>query len=232
MERRIQIRIILIILLTFVINPIFSQIKYDTPKLRVKIWSLYDQEPSLNDVPKDNESLFLPSERNLKKIGPFLLQGMIYGWNFTYTPSDKLRQVEENFEFSPISSISVDDPNINWDSPVISDSRITIWLEYERTDSMMSLRNYWHSIQFPRITGIGQSKITLGIESIEIAVSEAAKNAIRNYAQGVSKNKPKLITGSILLKDENPTIYIKSGYYTADLDFFLHVDTIEQYSHY
>ena len=95
---------------------------------------------------------------------------------------------------------------------------------------MMISRQRWDSIQFPRVSGIGESSNLDSIDGIKEAVKEAAKNAIRTYAQKQTKNKPKEVTGNILLKDIDPNIKILKGKYTAHLDFFLYVDKIIQYS--
>ena len=105
-------------------------------------------------------------------------------------------------------------------------------MEYPRTDAMMYYRLRWDGIQFPKVRGNGESGKINSVDAIKESVVEAAKNAIRTYAQGQTKNKPKEVVGKILLVDEDPSIKIISGKYTASLDFFLYVDKIIHYSQY
>ena len=97
---------------------------------------------------------------------------------------------------------------------------------------MMIYRQRWNSIKYPRVSGFGESGKIDSVEAIKEAITEAAKNAIRSYAQTLTKNKPKEVSGTILLKDFDPNIKIIKGNFTAYLDFFLYVDKIIQYSQY
>lgn len=207
----------------------FSQISDTQKTLRIRLWAPVDENPASQIAPETEDS-FGTSFRSLKATAPYLLSGMIYGWKFEYTPSDKTRNVEEYFSFTPIAEIPEDDEKITFSNPAFLDTRVYCWLEYLRTDEMMISRQRWDSIQFPRVSGIGESSNLDSIDGIKEAVKEAAKNAIRTYAQKQTKNKPKEVTGTILLKDIDPNIKIIKGKYTAHLDFFLYVDKIIQYS--
>lgn len=207
----------------------FSQISDTQKTLRIRLWAPIDENPASQIAPETEDS-FGTSFRSLKATAPYLLSGMIYGWKFEYTPSDKTRNVEEYFSFTPIAEIPEDDEKITFSNPAFLDTRVYCWLEYLRTDEMMISRQRWDSIQFPRVSGIGESSNLDSIDGIKEAVKEAAKNAIRTYAQKQTKNKPKEVTGTILLKDIDPNIKIIKGKYTAHLDFFLYVDKIIQYS--
>ena len=55
------------------------------------------------------------------------------------------------------------------------------------------------------------------------------KNAVRNYYRNLIKNKPKQITGAVLLR-KTPLLGIDSGRYVINLDFFLECGTIEEYT--
>ena len=38
----------------------------------------------------------------IRKTAPFLIEGMVYGWEFSYTPQDNARGVEETLEITEI----------------------------------------------------------------------------------------------------------------------------------
>ena len=219
----------ILIILILSCSVCFSQISDTQKTLRIRLWAPVDENPASQIAPETEDS-FGTSFRSLKATAPYLLSGMIYGWKFEYTPSDKTRNVEEYFSFTPIAEIPEDDEKITFTNPAFLDTRVYCWLEYLRTDEMMISRQRWDSIQFPRVSGIGESSNLDSIDGIKEAVKEAAKNAIRTYAQKQTKNKPKEVTGTILLKDIDPNIKIIKGKYTAHLDFFLYVDKIIQYS--
>ena len=95
----------------------------------------------------------------------------------------------------------------------------------------MQSYNLWASIKNPVIGGIGYGSIEKGFEGIEEAARESLKAAIRNYYRQVIKNKPKEITGSVLIR-KFPTLGIDSGRYVINLDFFLECGKIIEYSVY
>ena len=50
----------------------------------------------------DRQKLFGFAIARMKEITPFLLNGMINGWTFDYTPLDRARHVEEFYEFGEV----------------------------------------------------------------------------------------------------------------------------------
>lgn len=210
----------------------FSQLSNTQKTLRIRLWAPMDENPSSQIVPKDDEPYYATSINALKKTAPFLLSGMIYGWEYEYTPSDKTRNVEEYFSFVPIAEITENDGNITFTDPAFLEARVYCWLEYLRSEKMMAYLQRWNSVKYPKVLGFGESSNNDSVEAIKEAVKESAKNAIRTYAQKQTKNKPKEVSGKILLCSEDPSIKILKGKYTAYLDFFLYVDKIVQYSQY
>lgn len=209
-----------------------AQARETNPLIRIQLWVPAEEEPSRHDTAREGEELYMPALRNLQNIAPFMLEGMLYGWNVTYTPSDAARRIAEYYECTPVTEVSLDDPAIEWTESEITDTTISCWLDYTRSDAQMQYRKWWNSVKIVKIQGKGSAPIALGPEGIKQSVIDAAKTAIRAYLQKAEKNKPKEMTGSILLADESPRIYIDHGQYVADLDFFLYVDKIEKYSYY
>lgn len=195
--------------------------------LRISLWSLLEDEPSLEKALLAN--FYDKSIAELKILAPFVLEGMIYGWNFVYVPSDTARQVKELLEVSPIQSLSFPDKNMSFVEPRIENERFYVWLEYKRTDAMMLYKKAWDSVLYPKAKGVGQAPLVHGTEGILEAYEQALKNAIRTYVQKLEKNKPKSISGRVLLSKQ-PIVGIQSGRYTAALDFFVHVIKIERYT--
>lgn len=231
MERRIPLIFILVFLLTTSLNAqtMIPQTEGAENLLRISIWALLEPDPS-REI-EQGASFYEHAVNELKKTAPFILEGMIYGWNFSYTPSDVARNVSEYFEFFPIQKIQSTDKRLSFTDPRIENERFYVWLEYRRSQEMLSLKKSWDSVTYPKISGLGKGKVSFGIDGIITAYEQALKNAVRAYAQNLVKNKPKEITGTVLLV-KTPRLYIESGFYTADLDFFLHVGKIIPYTFY
>ena len=203
----------------------------DITFIRIRLWAPYDAVPSLENSAAGqsdynaNDPLKHASDL-LKETGNFVINAMVYGWDFSITPKDNTRGVKEYVEFTPIKETSVDTFDITWSNIVYEPDRITCWVPL-----MMHTKAWWNSVNCPRIHGTGESVYTGKIDAIKQAFFDAAKNAVLNYVKKLEKNKPKEITGSLLLKTDTPGLRIDSGKYVSDLDFFLHVDKIVRYSY-
>ena len=195
------------------------------------MWAELDAYPGLEEAyDKDAEQYDFPIKR-MRTIAPFVLSGMVYGWNFVYVPSDKARGVEEYFEVTEVVSSDVIKGGITYSSPWIENNNLNCWVEYTRTDSQVQNYNLWSSIQNPVIGGIGYGSIEKGFDGIEEAARDSLKSAIRNYYRKLVKNKPKEISGSVLIRNL-PTLGIDAGRYVINLDFFLECGRIVEYSVY
>ena len=213
----------------------FSGLYAQTPSvvrnIRLPLWAELDAYPGLELSGGENEGQYDFPISQMRKIAPLIINGMVYGWNFVYVPSDKARGVEEYLEITEIVSADVIRGGIKYTSPWIENNNLNCWVEYTRTDSQVQSYNLWASIQNPVIAGIGYGSIEKGFEGIEEAARESLKDAIRNHYRKIIKNKPKEITGSVLIR-KFPTLGIDSGRYVINLDFFLECGKIVEYSVY
>ncbi len=242
MERYLQkLKIFLVFTLIFAGSTIFSDANglfAQTPSIirhiRFPIWAEVDAYPGTQAAAADvdAEEFSYPIAR-IKETVPFLIEGLVYGWNFTYVPSDKTRGVEEYFEIEPVQKLADGQKNdggtIEYSSVWIENNRFNCWVDYTRTDHQVQTYNLWASIQNPTIQGRGYGDLTKGFEGIKEAAVDSVKNAVRNYYRNLIKNKPKQITGAVLLR-KTPLLGIDSGRYVINLDFFLECGTIEEYT--
>ena len=220
---------------TFFFSLLIFAAKAQTPNfeeiINIHVWSELDAYPELAEAQNTEAGIFDYSTKRIKDVAPFLINGMVYGWNFVYVPSDKARGVEEYLEVTEIVPSDVIKGGIKYVSPWISDNNLNCWAEYTRTDSQIQNYNLWSSIQNPVIGGIGYASVEKGFEGIEEAAREALKDAIRNHYRKTIKNKPKEINGAVLVRNF-PTLGISSGRYVINLDFFLECGKIIEYSVY
>ncbi len=210
---------------------LFSQTPSVIKKIRIPLWAELDAYPGLEDAQDLSSAQYDYPIKNIKEVGPFLISGMVYGWNFTYTPSDKLRNVEEILEITEIVDFSFAKNLIVYSETWIQNNRLNCWCEYTRNESQIQNYYLWASIQNPVIHGKGYGSIYDGFDGLKNAAKDALKDAIRNYYRSAIKNKPKEITGRVLIKNE-PIIGIVSGQYVINLDFFLESGKIIEYKVY
>ena len=232
MERRLsQVRKSLFFSLIFLTSLLAAQTPSVVRNIRIPLWAEIDAYPELEDAQNLEAEEYSYPIKSLKELAPFIITGMVYGWNFVYTPSDKLRNVEEYLEITEIFPSENLKNEITYDSPWLENSRLNCWCLYQRNDVQVQNYYLWSSIQNPVIHGRGKGNLEDGFEGIRNAAYDALKNAVRSHYRNVIKNKPKQITGSVLISS-SPTLGIDAGKYVINLDFFLEYDKIIQYKVY
>lgn len=249
-----------LILSFFLAGTLYSQAPSQLDQLRIQVWADLDPIPGLFEEEADEKEGFTESNSDTKKentanekeyslkekifhqkfdfainrtkeIAPFLMAGMLDGWAFEYTPYDKNRKVEEFWQLKEIVPFNAKINPLSFNSPKVEEDRLVSWVYCDRTQAQIDSYKAWNSIVHPHIHGKGSGNVQDGFKGIQDAVSEAAKNAVREYWRMYIKNKPKEISGKVLLI-RNPRIYIKEGQYIVDLDFFMETDRIVLYNYY
>ena len=134
MEKRLAIKFIFLVFF----GTIFAQEVSFQRKIRLPLWAELDAYPGLHPVDGETESnsvsidydepIFAHAVREMKKITPFLLGGMVYGWEFDYTPSDKARGVKEFFEFKEIRPFENETKFIKYENPWFPHCHLLPWL--------------------------------------------------------------------------------------------------------
>lgn len=193
-------------------------------KIRLYLWALKDTYPEFTETEP-----YQQAKDHINSLSELLLNGMTYGWDFSYTPSDKLRNVDEYFECKPRQSFEKHISDIEYDSVYFREDKIFCWVNFERTPQMNIYYKLMSNIKNPRVIGKGKGKLSKGFPGVEEAALNAIKDGVREYYRKIIKNKPKEITGTILIR-KVPAIYIDSGSYVVELDFFLQTSKIKEYS--
>lgn len=234
LERRISIKtLILIFTILLCSTPAFGKPTAGPAEeelIRFSLWATLEAYPEAGEV-VDPENPFAYPINRLKEIVPFFVEGMVCGWSFTYTPSDRTRGVEEFFEFAPLREYPNMRSLIQYKEPWVEENRLSCWIEFRCPPHLTSWRKTWKTLGYRRVSGRGQGRLTDGFDGIYEGASEALKEAVREYARSVTKNKPKEVAGEVLLTGL-PSIGLRSGRYIVDLDFFLNVSRIIDYTIY
>ncbi len=199
--------------------------------IRFPLWANVDAYPELQDFAQTADSTeeeYSYPINQIKQISEFILNGMVFGWEFKYTPSDKARKIEEVFEITELRQYENVKDKIVYSSPWIEDNKFNCWVEYDRSPVQIQNYNLWSSIQNATMQGRGYGPIQEGFEGIRKACEDALKNAVRSYYREIIKNKPREIRGSVLIR-KAPLLGIDSGRYVINLDFFLEYGKIIEY---
>lgn len=222
-------RFLFITLLAFQFSILFSQSPINLRNIRIGVWAELDAYPGLYEKKDD---VLDYTKKRIRELSIFLMEGMVYGWTFVYTPSDKLRGVEEYLEILPIKAFEeADREKITYSDSYFEESRVNVWCDYERTDYQIQNYKLWSGIEHPVIQGRGLGRIEDGFDGIKTAAKNALKEAVRARYRTELKNKPKEISGSVLIRNP-PVVGISQGQYAIFLDFFLERDRIIKYTTY
>lgn len=236
MEKQLSLKLFLCVGLIFFAKSLFSWEVSQEKLIRFALWAEKEAYPGYFDddsekkIAKSNsDNIFSVPVEKLKNIAPFIVEGMVYGWKYEYTPYDKARSVDEYFDFQSVKQFSEDEiKSIKYLKPWIEGARFWCWIEYARTDAQIQFLKSWQNVATPEIKGSGCAAIVKGFDGIKEACSDAVKNAVREYWRERIKNKPKEISGRILLS-KPPIIGIDAGRYVVTLDFFMETNRILEY---
>ena len=229
MEKRIFQSAVVFLIFIAVSAGLFAQVPDYTENIRIHTWAELDAYPGLKEAQDLTSGQWDYPINRIKQVAPFLIEGMVYGWNFTYTPYDRLRNVKEYFEITPIKAMSAADGKIHYESPWIQDNKLHCWASFKRTEGQIWTYRQWQSLATQKIKGYGKASIKLGFDGITEASKEALKSAVRAHYRPLEKNKPKEIFGKVIIYKE-PKIGITEGQYIVELDFFLESTRIVKYS--
>lgn len=216
MEKRLPLIFILLIF----VNSLFAQNVSQKEKIQILLWAEQEQMPGVE---------FEGSVERIKKTAQFLIEGMVYGWNYEYTPYDKTRNVQEYFEIFPIQELTEQEINsIQYKNTAFKDSRLYARVEFERSETQKLIYESFESLSSAKIKGKGNAKLEDGFEGIQSACKNAMKSSVREYWRSKIKNKPKEIDGKLFLC-RAPVIGIENGQYVVTLEFFMETDKITKY---
>lgn len=194
--------------------------------VRAPVWVFLEPQPGVMD--NDEQGLRMPPLKALSELSKMIMEGMVYGWRFSYTPFDKRRNRAEEFELLPLKSISADDNRLSITELRALYPYLYCWAEYRVPDSIALHRTEWIRINYISAKGLGSAERKKEVEGVRQAYKRAAFSAIRGYLRKNIKNKPRTVMGEMLIKD-NPRLYVSGGKFTAEVTFYLHIKELVPY---
>jgi len=199
--------------------PVFSQ-----DILSGVFWCEYEPIVAGTEYPQTDEE----AARLVLEEARYIFSGMIYGFSFHYTPSDRARGVDELFELDLIHSIPWGDENLRIIGGSVDREYYRAGIRYELEDFQQRRLDYWESNMFPMVSGSGSGDLFVGREGKHEAIRQAVKNAVRNYLRPRYFNKPMEITGEAV-PVEVPYVVIDAGGYHAGVLIKLRIREVLPY---
>lgn len=195
-------------------SALFSQAPpfYGDTVLSGELW--WELEP-LNETAVKPISAAEAMEAVLKEA-VYVFSGMIYGFSFLYTPSDRAREVKEIFILEPQATIPWGDPALKAYEARKEKDRYFVRFRYACTQRQEQWMYRFNIDSARSASGTGKSNYFLGPQERPAALREAIKEAIRESLRNEIFNKPKEIRGEVILSDV-PKIGIVAGNYQAQV---------------
>lgn len=166
--------------------------------------------------------------RRVLELARYTASGMLYGFVFEYRPSDRARNVEEYFSLVPERIIDWGDSRLRISQDLGDWLRMDLEFAYDLSTQQRSFRQAWLAASVPDAQGRGRASILLDAAGYLEAIEDAVRVGIRSHAQGLTQDKPALVSGRILFR-EAPRVIVDSGDYQAQASFKIMVEEIKHY---
>jgi hypothetical protein len=179
--------------------------------LRAEFWA--DREPVSNAGDPWPVTPEIARQRILDEAA-WVYSGAVYGFDYTYTPYDKARGLEERFALAALGSIRPESLTLKPGAKALSDYDIRVYVEYGPDESQAALMESYRRDPWKGSQGIGKADILRGIAGRDEAYRDALRAAVRAYLQGLEPNKPREAAGRVVF-ERIPTLNVSGGYYVV-----------------
>jgi hypothetical protein len=152
----------------------------------------------------------------------WVYSGMIWGFEFEYTPYDKTRSLAERFVLKPIGSLEPSALSLASGSatedlpPELASNELRSFVEYRPPAALVELMQSYAQDPWKGSQGLGTADMNVGLKGRRAAYEDGLRLAVRALLQGREPNKPRLVKGRVVF-ERPPSMTIKGGYYTAQL---------------
>ncbi len=170
----------------------------------------------------------------------WVFSGMVWGFDYVYTPSDKARAIEELFEIRPRSTEAGVAMDLRPVSARLENTTLVALVAYRpnwiEQRQMASWKNSSAAIQGSGTAlafrnGAEGEQADAQVIARRDAVTDAAQEALRAYLRGVTHNKPREVRGSFALAAA-PRLFIRAGSWKATVKIYARVEEIIAYGAY
>jgi hypothetical protein len=179
--------------------------------LRAEFWA--DREPVSNAGDPWPITPEIARQRILDEAA-WVYSGVVYGFDYEYTPYDKARGLEERFSLEALGSIRPEALTLKPGAKARSDYDIRVYVEFVPDEGQASLMESYRRDPWKGSQGIGKADILRGIAGRDEAYRDALRAAVRAYLQGLEPNKPREARGQVAF-ERIPTLNVSGGYYVV-----------------
>ena len=219
--------LVLVVVLGLVPASAYSQAP-DDPVLVVEVWS------ELDPLVADGGERPVPREVAIERLlqeATLVFSGMIYGFRFRYVPAHPAREIAEEFELEPYATIVRGDPRLEVFQTWVDADRLYARVFYTVDSRQAGWYRGWQSAANASAIGVGTAPFVRGPSVKPQAIRDGIRMAIRNHARELEFNRPREITGAVLL-DEAPAVGVHEGSYEARVSVLVQIDSIRRYETY
>lgn len=172
---------------------------------------------------------------------------MVWGFEFSYTPSDRARAIGERFELRPRLAPVWGSRDFRFGKPRLEGSVVIAPVEWNLDPSARAEHQAWRGSRYASGQGLGYARFDLEADPSEAAgdggplpqpvaarraaMADAARAALRAYLSGVVHNKPREVRGAFALA-EVPRMSLREGRWIAQVRVRIRVDEILAYGGY
>ena len=201
-----------------------ARVSASGPLLEVPVWT--EVEPFAGALEEPPPAEGVPTQ--LLEEARFLLGGMIYGYSFTYTPSDRARRVADRFDLAPLGEVPWGDQRLQVVWVQRRGYRLSARIAYEMAEFQSARRTAWSTSSLPSATGRGEHSLFAGPNARQESVKKAIEQAIREYARGRMDNKPRELRGDVVIW-EPPYTVVGHGTYVTTVKVKLRIEETVPY---
>jgi hypothetical protein len=188
------------------------------PLMEVPVWT--ELEPLMGSATSFAEPDAL--RQRLLEQARSILSGMIYGYRFVYTPSDRARGVADRFELTPLGEITWGDPRLSVAWVQKQERRLAARIAYEMAEFQDARRRAWSTNTLPTASGRGEHSLFGGPDARQASLASAIEQAIRDHARGRIDNKPRELRGEVVIW-EPPYTFVGPGTYVTTVTVKLRI---------
>jgi len=182
----------------------------DTDRLFIRPW--IELEPLVRIGPGPYPIPVDVAKKTLLETARVLLSAMVYGWDFSYEPGDRARRVQERFVLTPLAQVPWGSPRLRVMETEVTEVRLWARVSYALDEEESRRRAAWQSGTAALSTGQGTAALQLGGPGRTASLESAVRDAIRRSLDTRYVNKPRQITGEVVLWTD-PTVLVRQGAY-------------------
>lgn len=167
-------------------------------------------------------------ERRLLAEAQYTLSGLVYGWDFSYTPGDAQRSVAERFELEQVGLVPWGSPGLRVRDLRAVEGTLHGQIDYSFSAPEQARLREWASFTSARASGTGRGDLLQGTPGKITAIEGAVHQAVRAYLRSRFPNRPREATGSVAFV-RPPRIRIVSGEYEAQVTVAIDLRDVRDY---